>query len=184
MTWGVLRARFRNSMSSPEFLEKDKIYEFTVDLSHTGFTFAKGDRIRMEISSAFFPEYSRNLNTGGHNEMETEYVSADQRIYHTHEYPSHVLLPVIKQDLLKDQPDTGKEETPVKETSRYSPQIGQYSNPELGDVKVFEQNNKLAVDIPNVQVLPFNDPDEKGIWFFMYSKQVYLTFKKDNSFHI
>ncbi|UCC41278.1 MAG: CocE/NonD family hydrolase [Candidatus Aminicenantes bacterium] len=96
MTWGVLRARYRNSMSTPEFMEKDKVYEFTIDLSHTGNTFSKGERIRMEISSASFPEYSRNLNTGGHNEMETEYVSAVQRIYHTKEYPSHLLLPVIK----------------------------------------------------------------------------------------
>lgn len=96
MTWGALRARFRNSMSTPVFLEKDKIYEFTIDLSHTGNTFSKGERIRMEISSASFPEYSRNLNTGGHNEMETEYVSAVQKIYHTKEYPSHLLLPVIK----------------------------------------------------------------------------------------
>jgi predicted acyl esterase len=39
--------------------------------------------------------FSRNLNTGGHNETETEYVSAEQKIYHTEEYPSHVLLPVI-----------------------------------------------------------------------------------------
>ena len=83
-------------MAAPEFLEKDKVYEFTIDLSHTGKTFLKGERIRMEISSASFPEYSRNLNTGGHNEMETEYVSAIQRIYHTDEYPSHLLLPVIK----------------------------------------------------------------------------------------
>jgi len=96
MTWGALRARYRNSMSTPKFLEKDKIYEFTIDLSHTGNTFSKGERIRMEISSASFPEYSRNLNTGGHNEMETEYVSAVQKIYHTKEYPSHLLLPVIK----------------------------------------------------------------------------------------
>ena len=102
MTWGVLRARFKNSMSTPEFMEKDKVYEFAIDLSHTGNTFSKGERIRMEISSASFPEYSRNLNTGGHNEMETEYVSAVQRIYHTRKYPSHLLLPVIK----GETPDT------------------------------------------------------------------------------
>jgi len=103
MTWGVLRARFRNSMATPELLEKDKVYEFTIDLSHTGYTFSKGERIRMEISSASFPEYSRNLNTGGHNEMETEYVSAVQKIYHTKEYPSHLLLPVIKSNQKKQE---------------------------------------------------------------------------------
>jgi putative CocE/NonD family hydrolase len=96
MTWGILRARYRNSKRSPELLETGKIYKYTIDLSHTGITFSRGERIRMEISSALFPEYSRNLNTGGHNEKETEYVSAHQRIYHTEQYPSHLLLPVIE----------------------------------------------------------------------------------------
>jgi len=95
ITWGVLRARFRNSMRTPELLEENKIYEYTIDLSHTGFTLPEGSRIRMEISSAAYPEYSRNLNTGGHNEMETAYVSAHQKIYHTWEYPSHLVLPVL-----------------------------------------------------------------------------------------
>lgn len=97
-TGGVLRARFRNSFQTPEYLEKDEIYRYTIDLSHTGFTFSEGERIRMEISSAFYPEYSRNLNTGGHNEMETEYVSAIQRIYFYQEYPSHLILPAINPD--------------------------------------------------------------------------------------
>jgi len=41
--------------------------------------------------------FSRNLNTGGHNETETKYVAAKQTIYHSARYPSHVLLPVIPQ---------------------------------------------------------------------------------------
>jgi putative CocE/NonD family hydrolase len=93
---GTIRARFRNSFKEPELLEKDKIYKYTLDLWHTGITFEKGYRIRIEVTSAFFPVFSRNLNTGGHNEMEKEYVKATQRIYHTQEYPSHLLLPVVK----------------------------------------------------------------------------------------
>jgi putative CocE/NonD family hydrolase len=93
---GTIRARFRNSFKEPELLEKDKIYKYNLDLWHTGITFEKGYRIRIEVTSAFFPLFSRNLNTGGHNEMEKEYVKATQRIYHTQEYPSHLLLPVVK----------------------------------------------------------------------------------------
>jgi putative CocE/NonD family hydrolase len=93
---GTIRARFRNSCKEPELLEKDKIYKYTLDLWHTGITFEKGHRIRIEVTSAFFPMFSRNLNTGGHNEMEKKYVKATQRIYHTQEYPSHLLLPVVK----------------------------------------------------------------------------------------
>lgn len=95
---GTIRARFRNSTRKPELLEKNKIYKFTIDLWHTGITLEKGSKIRIEITSAFFPMFSRNLNTGGHNEMETKYVSATQRIYHNNEYPSHLLLPVVKLD--------------------------------------------------------------------------------------
>ena len=93
---GTIRARFRNSTRKPELLEKNKIYQYTIDLWHTGITFEKGSKMRIEISSAFFPMFSRNLNTGGHNEMEKEYIKATQRIYHTREYPSHLLLPVVK----------------------------------------------------------------------------------------
>ncbi|HPR64097.1 MAG TPA: CocE/NonD family hydrolase [Thermoanaerobaculia bacterium] len=96
---GTLRARFRNSTGKAEFLEKKKIYPFTIDLWQTGITFEKGHRIRVEVSSALFPAFSRNLNTGGHNEMDTDMVKARQRIYHSSEYPSHVLLPVVELDL-------------------------------------------------------------------------------------
>ncbi len=44
--------------------------------------------------------FSRNLNTGGHNETETAYVAAHQVVYHDKEHPSHVLLPVIPADQL------------------------------------------------------------------------------------
>lgn len=93
---GTLRARFRNSTQTPEMLEPGKVYAFTIDLWQTGMTFQEGHRIRIEISSALFPLFSRNLNTGGHNEMDTEYVKATQTIYYSKEYPSHIILPVLK----------------------------------------------------------------------------------------
>lgn len=93
---GTIRARFRNSMKKPEMLEKGKIYKYEIDMWQTGITFQKGHMIRIEVSSALFPMFSRNLNTGGHNEMETEYRKAVQKIYHSPDYPSHILLPVVK----------------------------------------------------------------------------------------
>jgi putative CocE/NonD family hydrolase len=181
MTWGILRARFRNSMSTPEFLEKDKVYEFTIDVSHIGYTFLRGERIRMEISSASFPEYSRNLNTGGHNEMETEYVSAVQRIYHTQEYSSHLLLPVIKMEIPDSQAAFSRENKARTDISLYAPYIGQYTSSQLGDIKVFEQNSNLALDIPKRMVLTFNDPDEEGIWTCLLSNQINLIFSRSAS---
>ncbi len=93
---GVIRARFRNSTSRPELLESGRVYEYDVDLWQTGWTLERGWKLRAEVTSAFFPLFSRNLNTGGHNEMETDHVPASQKIYHSKEYPSHILLPVIE----------------------------------------------------------------------------------------
>jgi putative CocE/NonD family hydrolase len=92
---GKIRARFRKSMSAPELLKPNQVYEYTLDLWHTGITIPAGSRLRVEVASAAFPLFSRNLNTGGHNETETKFVSAEQTIYHNQKYPSHVLLPVI-----------------------------------------------------------------------------------------
>jgi hypothetical protein len=92
---GKIRARFRKSMSVPEMLKAGEVNEYVLDLWHTGIRIPEGARLQVEVSSAAFPLFSRNLNTGGHNETETRFVSAEQTIYHSQKYPSHVLLPVI-----------------------------------------------------------------------------------------
>jgi putative CocE/NonD family hydrolase len=92
---GVIRARYRSSFSVPQLLEPGEIYEYHLDMWQTGVTVPEGAKLRVEVASAAFPIYSRNLNTGGHNETETEYVTAEQKIYHDPDHPSYVLLPVI-----------------------------------------------------------------------------------------
>jgi hypothetical protein len=92
---GHIRARYRNSLAKPELLKPGEIYKYTIDLWHTGVTIAPGHRLRVEVSSAGFPLFDRNLNTGGNNETETRFVSANQTIYHDAQHPSHILLPVI-----------------------------------------------------------------------------------------
>jgi predicted acyl esterase len=88
-------------MSQPEFLKPGEIYEYTLDLWHTGITIPAGDSLRVEVASASFPMFSRNLNTGGHNETDTNFVKAEQKIYHDKLHPSHLLLPVIPEEKLK-----------------------------------------------------------------------------------
>lgn len=92
---GVIRARYRNSFSAPEMLQPGEIYEYQLDLWQTGITVPTGAKLRVEVASASFPMFSRNLNTGGHNETETEYTTARQTVYHDINHPSHILLPVI-----------------------------------------------------------------------------------------
>ena len=95
-TFGILRARFRDSMTSSSLLEPETVYPFVIDLGHTAVTVRKGERLRLEIASAAFPEFSRNLNTGKNNELETHWVEARQRVYRSSDRASHLLLPVFE----------------------------------------------------------------------------------------
>ncbi|MCP4257707.1 MAG: CocE/NonD family hydrolase [Planctomycetes bacterium] len=92
---GKIRARYRRSTKKAVFLNPGEVYKYDIDMWQTGITVPVGHRLRVEVASASFPVFSRNLNTGGHNEKDTDYVPAEQTIYHNTKYPSHVLLPVI-----------------------------------------------------------------------------------------
>jgi uncharacterized protein len=98
---GKIRARFRQSMSKPALLEPGKVYEYSLDMWQTGITIPKGHRLRVEVASASFPLFSRNLNTGGHNEKDTHYITAEQTIHHSEAHPSHILLPMIPEEAMK-----------------------------------------------------------------------------------
>jgi hypothetical protein len=58
--------------------------------------FGPGHRIRVTVSSALFPKYDRNLNTGGSNERDSTFVVAHQRLVHDAEHPTHVTLPIVR----------------------------------------------------------------------------------------
>ena len=92
---GALRMRYRKSLAKADLAEPHKIYEIQLDLRATSNYFAKGHKIRLEVSSSNFPRWERNLNTGGNNYDETEGVVAHNKVYHSKEYPSHIRLPVI-----------------------------------------------------------------------------------------
>jgi len=92
---GIMRARFREGFDRPALLEPGRIYRYDIDLWFTSRVIPPGNRLRVVVSSAAFPKYDRNLNTGGDNERDTEYVSAHQRVIHDGAHPSHVTLPII-----------------------------------------------------------------------------------------
>ena len=50
---------------------------------------------RVEVSSSNFPRFDRNPNTGHDFAVDAELAKAEQTIYHTQEFPSHILLPII-----------------------------------------------------------------------------------------
>src|SRR6266571_2897612 len=64
LTDGILRARYRDSKSTPSLVEPGRAYGYTIDLWATSNVFKAGHRIRVEVSSSNFPRFDRNTNTG------------------------------------------------------------------------------------------------------------------------
>ncbi len=93
---GIVRARFRCSLANPAAIRPGVVHEYTIDCWATSYVFRKGHRIRVEISSSIFPKFDPNLNTGRPTGEATEGVRAVQTIFHNREYPSRLLLPVVK----------------------------------------------------------------------------------------
>jgi putative CocE/NonD family hydrolase len=92
---GKIRARYRDSVTKPQLLEPGQVYAYDIDLWQIGITISPASRLRLEIASAAFPTFSRNLNTGAQNELETASIPATQLIYHSPKAPSYIVLPVI-----------------------------------------------------------------------------------------
>jgi len=93
---GIIRADHRNPSFPPSNIEPGKIYEYKIDLWATSNVFKKGHKIRVEISSSNFPRFDRNLNTGNYFATDTTLVKAEQIIYHNAEFPSAIVLPIIR----------------------------------------------------------------------------------------
>jgi putative CocE/NonD family hydrolase len=92
---GIIRASFRDPDVPPSPIQPGKIYRYNIGLWSTSNLFKEGHRIRLEISSSNFPRFDRNLNTGIIPALDTTCVKATQTIYHSKEYPSCIVLPVI-----------------------------------------------------------------------------------------
>lgn len=92
---GLLRGRFLNGFDEEILLEPGKAYAYGIDCWATSWTFLKGHRIRVQVSSSNFPRFDRNLNTGLHLTRSSELRIASQTVFHNADMPSHVILPVI-----------------------------------------------------------------------------------------
>ncbi|MGB5400741.1 MAG: CocE/NonD family hydrolase C-terminal non-catalytic domain-containing protein, partial [Thermoanaerobaculia bacterium] len=91
----VLRASYRDLERGRQLLEPGTVYRLDLGNLMTSNLFRKGHRIRVQISTAFSPHFSRNLHSG---ELET--TSKNQRsavvsIHHDARYPSRITLPVV-----------------------------------------------------------------------------------------
>ncbi len=92
---GMVRARFREGMAHPSFIEPNKIYHYSIDCWNTSQVFKTGHRICLQLSSSAFPKYDRNQNIVAPLGQSSDFVVAHQRIYHDRDHPSALVLPII-----------------------------------------------------------------------------------------
>lgn len=63
----IQRARYRDGYDKQVFMKPGEVYEIEPTPMSTSYQFKKGHRIRVEVASSKFPQFMRNLNTGGNN---------------------------------------------------------------------------------------------------------------------
>jgi hypothetical protein len=93
---GIIRARFRDSLSSPAPLKPGKVYKLAINLNQVAHTFKSGHRLVVEVSSSNFPLWDRNTNSGGVPALEgyRSMIVATQQVFHEAPYQSALVVRV------------------------------------------------------------------------------------------
>ncbi len=94
----ILRGRFRASFEHPEPIKPGEVTPYRIDLHTNDHAFLKGHRIMVQVQSTWFPLYDRNPQKYVENiflAKASDYQKAEQRVFRSKAYPSHVVLPVV-----------------------------------------------------------------------------------------
>ena len=92
-------ARFRNSFEKPEPLRPNIPAKISYVMPGIMHTFKKGHRIMVQIQSTWFPLVARNPQKFMPNYKlgtDADFQKATERVYHSAQYPSRIVLPVLK----------------------------------------------------------------------------------------
>jgi uncharacterized protein len=92
-------ARFRNSFEKPEPLRPNVPTKISFVMPGIMHTFKKGHRIMVQIQSTWFPLVARNPQKFMENYKmgtDADFQKATERVYHSAQYPSRIVLPVLK----------------------------------------------------------------------------------------
>lgn len=91
----IVRAKYRHGFDEPELLTPGKVEKYSIFLQNIAHTFQAGHRIRFTITSSSKLVAFPNTNTGLNPYDDPQPIIVKQTIYHSAEYPSRVLLPVL-----------------------------------------------------------------------------------------
>jgi len=91
----VQRASLRDPVRGRDLLEPGEVYLLRFESLITSQLFKKGHRLRILVTSSFFPHFSRNLHTGESEAFSSNMATSEIRIHHDADHPSRLVLPVI-----------------------------------------------------------------------------------------
>jgi putative CocE/NonD family hydrolase len=92
---GIVRVRYRTDVTKPVLMEPGKVYPVEVNLKSIAWHFKPGHRIQLYVANSDFPEYERNLNTGGNIFDESTWVVAHNTVHTGGSTASALILPVV-----------------------------------------------------------------------------------------
>jgi uncharacterized protein len=92
---GLLRVRYRDSWERPALMVPGEVYAITIELFPIGNLFARGHRLRLDISSSNFPHFDVNPNSGEPEGSMDHRRVAENRVFVDAQRPSHIVLPII-----------------------------------------------------------------------------------------
>ena len=96
LTDGILRVRYRDSWEHPSMMEPGRLYEIQVDAFPTSNLFAKGHRIRLDVSSSNFPHFDVNPNTGEPEGRSRRTRIATNIVHMDEAHPSRLLVKAVR----------------------------------------------------------------------------------------
>ncbi len=91
----VIRASYRDLAGGRQLLTPGQIYALRLQHLITSNVFKKGHRIEVQVSATFFPNFSRNLQTGESEATSAKMRPANISLYVDRQHPSRIVLPIV-----------------------------------------------------------------------------------------
>eukprot|EP01032_Pedospumella_encystans_P010476 gene10476-12239_t len=101
----AVRMRWREGGLTPVMMKPNEVYEVTASLWNTSYAIAPGHALRFAVTSSNYPRFSANPNSGKllvQNGTENVPVVANNILYHSSQYPSSFVLPVVQKHQLPE----------------------------------------------------------------------------------
>jgi hypothetical protein len=99
----AVRMRWREGGLTPVYMQPDQVYEVTASLWNTSYAIAPGHALRFAVTSSNYPRFSANPNNGElliQNSTNDPLIVANNVLYHSAQYPSHFVLPIVEKSQL------------------------------------------------------------------------------------